>query len=130
MPGAAVLQPEARAALSGWLNQVPLIPSAAHDTAAAARGRALFASTSVDCARRHAAESLRSSGIYDVGTGGLFEVPSLRGDGLQLPLLHNGCADTLEKRFDPDCGGGDQHGKTAQLSAREIADLVAHLGSL
>ena len=65
-----------------------------------------------------------------MGTGGLFEVPSLRGVGLRLPLLHNGCADTLEKRFDPDCGGGDQHGSTSQLGASEIADLVAYLGSL
>ena len=65
-----------------------------------------------------------------MGTGGLFEVPSLRGVGLRLPLLHNGCADTLEERFDPACGGGDQHGTTSQLSATEIADLVAYLGSL
>lgn len=127
---AAVLLPEARAALSGWLSQVPLIPTAAHDAEAAARGRALFASTSVDCARCHAGESMSSSGAYDVGTGGLFEVPSLRGAALRLPLLHDGCADTLEKRFDPACGGGDQHGNTSQLSASDIADLVAYLGSL
>jgi mono/diheme cytochrome c family protein len=125
-----LLPPEARAALSGWLNQVPLIVTAAHDVAAAERGRALFASTGVDCVRCHAGESLRSSGAYDVGTGGLFEVPSLRGVGLRLPLLHNGCADTLEKRFEPGCGGGDQHGKTSQLSASELADMVSYLGSL
>jgi len=127
---AAVLEPEARAALSSWLAHVPVIPTVAHDTAAAARGRALFTSAGVDCVRCHAGESLRSSGAYDVGTGGLFEVPSLRGLGLRLPLLHNGCADTLEKRFDPACGGGDRHGTTSQLSASELADLVAYLGSL
>lgn len=57
-------------------------------------------------------------------------MPSLRGVALRLPLLHNGCADTLEKRFDPSCGGGDMHGTTSQLSASELKDLVAYLGSL
>jgi mono/diheme cytochrome c family protein len=128
--GGTQLGADARAALGAWLDRLPLVPSEAGDAAAAARGRALFESAAVGCSSCHAGEALRSAGSQDVGTGGSFEVPSLHGVSLRLPLMHNGCADTLERRFDPACGGGDKHGKTSQLSAAQIADLIAYLESL
>jgi cytochrome c peroxidase len=64
-----------------------------------------------------------------VGTGGVFQVPSLVGIAYRAPFLHTGCAQTLRDRFAPACGG-DQHGQTAQLSDAEIDDLVAYLESL
>jgi mono/diheme cytochrome c family protein len=127
---ARVLPPKARAALAGWLDAVPLVPSAGHDADAVARGLSLFSSAEVGCTTCHAGPALRAPGVYDVGTGGTFKVPSLHGVALRLPLLHNGCADTIAKRFDPECGGGDKHGTTSQLSSSQIADLVAYLGSL
>ena len=43
--------------------------------------------------------------------------------------MHDGCASTLRDRF-AACGGGDEHGRTSQLRADEIDDLVAYLESL
>ena len=64
---------------------------------------------------------------HDVGTGGLFQAPSLVGVGARLPLMHDGCAATIRDRFDPTCGG-DAHGPA--LSAAEIELLVEHLSTL
>jgi mono/diheme cytochrome c family protein len=127
---AQVLPVDARAALTAWLDALPLVPVSSATSAAATRGQALFAAPDVGCASCHAGESLRSSGMHDVGTGGSFKVPSLHGLSLRLPLLHNGCADTLEKRFEPSCGGGDKHGTTSQLTPDQLADLTAYLRSL
>ena len=67
----------------------------------------------------------------DVGTGKAFQVPSLLGVAQRTPLMHDGCAATLEARFtDTACGGGDKHGVTSHLFADEIADLVAYLETL
>jgi hypothetical protein len=126
---APVLQSGARAALADWLDAVPIVPSSAADAAGAERGRTLFASSAVGCATCHAGDTLRSAGMHDVGTGGAFKVPSLHGISLRLPLMHDGCADTLEKRFDPSCGG-DKHGNTSQLTPTQLADLTAYLRSL
>ncbi|HKO95150.1 MAG TPA: cytochrome-c peroxidase, partial [Polyangiaceae bacterium] len=66
----------------------------------------------------------------DVGTGGSFQVPGLLGLALRPPYMHSGCAKTLLERFQPECGGGDAHGKTSQLSEAQKLDLVAYLSSL
>jgi hypothetical protein len=66
----------------------------------------------------------------DVGTGGLFQVPSLRGVGARAPFMHTGCAKTLADRFNPACGGGDKHGVTSGLTTSQIADLVAYMETL
>jgi mono/diheme cytochrome c family protein len=127
--GAAVLNADARLALGVWLNALPLVPSEPGEPNAVARGRVLFEASEVGCSSCHAGSDLRSTGTYDVGTGGHFKVPSLRGVALRLPVMHTGCADTLKTRFDPACGG-DKHGTTAQLAPAQIDDLVAYLSSL
>jgi hypothetical protein len=43
--------------------------------------------------------------------------------------MHDGCADTLDDRFDPACGGAD-HGNIDSLTDAERADLSAYLGSI
>jgi cytochrome c553 len=49
----------------------------------------------------------------------------------RTPLMHDGCASTLVERFtNAACGGGDNHGKTSQLSEEEIRDLSAYLETL
>ena len=127
--GAAPLSQEARSALGAWLDALPLLPAEPREAAAVARGCALFESTEVGCSSCHAGEALRADTRHDVGTGGTFKVPSLRGVSLRLPLMHTGCADSLQERFDPACGGAS-HGATQQLDQSQLADLIAYLSSL
>ena len=56
-------------------------------------------------------------------------LPRLAGLSMRLPLMHDGCAQTLRDRFDPHCGG-TSHGSTANLSEAELDALVAYLGTL
>jgi len=44
--------------------------------------------------------------------------------------MHDGCGETLTERFTGACGGGDLHGKTAQLDPVQLADLVMYLETL
>jgi len=104
-------------------------PSPARDAEAAARGKQLFEGSVTDCTTCHSGPRLTNGGMFDVGTGGVFQVPSLRGVALRAPYLHDGCAATLQDRFGP-CGGGDKHGNTSQLTAEEISDLVVYLETL
>ncbi|MBS2019835.1 MAG: c-type cytochrome [Deltaproteobacteria bacterium] len=115
--------------LQQWLFALPppqATPSKGAD--AIARGKALFESAGVGCASCHAGAKLASPASADVGTGGVFQVPSLVGVGARAPYLHDGCARTLHERFGR-CGS-DMHGKTSQLSGADIDDLVAYLESL
>jgi cytochrome c peroxidase len=100
------------------------------DPDAVARGQALFNdSQNVGCVSCHAGTLLTDNATVDVGTGGQFQVPSLRGVVWRAPYLHDGRAPTLADRF-ADSGGGDQHGLTSKLGADQISDLVAYLQTL
>jgi hypothetical protein len=71
---------------------------------------------------------LTNNQSFAVGTGGEFQVPPLVNLAYRAPYMHNGCAPTLMARFtDASCGGGDTHGRTAQLSTDQLADLIAYL---
>ena len=94
----------------------------------AARGEALFESSTTRCATCHSGEKFTNNATVDVGTGGSFQVPSLVGVSARTPLLHSGCAKTLEDRFSTCATEG--HGGTTCLTAPEVADLVAHLKTL
>jgi hypothetical protein len=127
----ADLGDDQEAALARWLAAIPSIPhSTPDDRAAVDRGRYLFADDTVGCMKCHAGETLTNHEMHDVGTGHPFKVPSLRGVEWRAPFLHDGCAVTLEARFQPACGGGDKHGTTSQLSNDQISDLVAFLNTL
>ncbi len=121
--------------LSHWMFavQAPAPIRAAND-AAALRGEALFHSREVGCGNCHNGPKLTNNGTVDVGTGELgqgFQVPSLVAIGYRAPFIHTGCAETLRARFDnPECGGGDAHGKTSQLDDEQLDDLVAYLETL
>ncbi len=118
--------------LESWLDALPVPPHTPRDEAAARRGAALFASAEVGCGDCHVGSQGTDGRTVDVGTGGAFQVPRLAGVGLRTPLMHSGCAATLRDRLtgEPACTGGDAHGRTSQLSAAEIDDLVAYLSSL
>jgi mono/diheme cytochrome c family protein len=130
MGGGLPSEPQMRA-FGRWLDTMPMpVPSLPADAVAAERGRVLFESAQVGCATCHSGAKLTNNESYDVGTGGVFQVPSLVGLAARPPYLHTGCAATLRDRFDPACGGGDQHGLTQALTPAEIDDLVAYLETL
>ena len=116
-------------AVAGWLDALPH-PAGELDDAAAVRGMALFADPEVGCSSCHAGAALTSPDNRDVGTGGAYQVPSLRGVRQRPPYFHDGCAATLEDVVDGACETLDEHGRTSSLAATERADLAAYLRSL
>jgi mono/diheme cytochrome c family protein len=131
MSGPALASDQVDAAFS-WINRQPRVPVAPpSDPQAAARGRAIFQDgTRTACSTCHAGDKLTNNQTVDVGTGGLFQVPSLVGVSARPPFMHDGCAKTLADRFTPTCGGGDRHGVTSTLSPAQLADLIAYLETL
>ena len=112
--------------------------------ASSERGRAIFNRPDVGCTSCHPAPlytdstlSVRPFTLHDVGTGTspeeqvgtAFDTPSLRGVWATAPYLHDGSAPTLRDVLTTN-NPKDRHGKTSQLSATEIDDLVNFLLSL
>jgi cytochrome c553 len=126
------LTPDQTDSVLTWIDHQPRpVKAAPVDAAAVERGRAVFDDTSkAGCVTCHAGPQLTNSKTMDVGTGGAFQVPSLVGLANHPPYLHNGCAQTLQDRFSPACGGGDKHGVTSRLGASEISDLISYLETL
>jgi cytochrome c len=117
------------AAASRWIDGIPARPTRApKDAAAVARGQTLFEGAA-QCTLCHNGAALTNNATLDVGTGGAFQVPSLRGVAWRAPYLHDGSAPTLADRFGAQ-GGGDKHGKTSKLTPDEISDLIAYLQTL
>ncbi len=117
-------------ALLDWMDTIPALPATpVVDTDAVTRGQALFHDATVGCATCHNGARLSNNATVNVGTGGDFQVPTLRGLAYRAPFLHDGTAATLKERFDPK-GGGDLHGTTSQLNPGQINDLVAYLETL
>lgn len=130
-----VRQSDARIeALSAWLFSLqPPPPAREASDPAVARGEAIFHDPDVGCAGCHAGPKLTDNRTVDVATtedGSQLQVPSLVGIAHRAPFMHDGCAETLRERFDPQCGGGDAHGHTSNLDESRITDLVAYLESL
>jgi mono/diheme cytochrome c family protein len=129
--GGQPLSPEQVYSVGTWLDAQAVHPrSAARDTEAVERGRALFNDSTVGCAGCHSGPRLSNDQLVDVGTGKRFKVPTLLELAGRAPYMHTGCAATLRDRFKPECGGGDRHGQTSQLSTAQIDDLVAYLETL
>jgi mono/diheme cytochrome c family protein len=128
--GGFAVKDEYAVALGRWIDRQPALRLPAGDAAAVARGKELFHASETQCASCHSGDAMTNNQSADVGTGALLQVPSLRGLGLRAPFMHDGCAKTLEERFTPDCGGGDKHGRTSQLSSEQIGDLTAYLRTL
>jgi hypothetical protein len=117
------------AALADWLDTIPAeAPADGLDAARVERGRLLFEGEKVACAHCHSGPNFTDGLLHNVGSGGDFITPSLRGVALRTPLMHDGCAKTLHARF--GACGGTQHGDVSELSATELDDLVTFLRSL
>ncbi len=131
MSGPQLLDDQIEATLS-WVHLQPRIArSPGSDPAAVDRGRILFNDPAqAACATCHAGERLTDNRSVDVGTGGVFQVPSLVGIANHDPFMHTGCAKTLADRFSPACGGGDKHGVTSKLTPGQLSDLVSFLETL
>src|SRR5262249_3048209 len=122
----------------------PHIPAPGQLSAAARRGKALFFSDAVGCAKCHSGPYYTDSSLkkpfnlHDVGTGGddpaekmgpKYDTPTLLGVYRNAPYLHHGKAATLRDVL-TTCNKGDRHGKTSHLKESEIDDVVAFLQSL
>jgi DNA-binding beta-propeller fold protein YncE len=118
------------AALTGYLRSLSAATRSipAEETAAVARGRAVFRSQG--CATCHAPPSYTMTGRYDVGLADeagnrKFNPPSLRGVGRRGPFLHDGRAATLDAVFLEH-----RHPRDAEMTPEEVTDLAAFLRSL
>lgn len=91
-------------------------------------GKRLFDSEETGCAGCHGGSKFTNNSSVDVGTGAghALQVPSLVGIAYRAPFIHNGCAQILRDRFDPDCGG-DEHGDTAWLNDTQLDALIAYM---
>ncbi|MGA7120533.1 MAG: c-type cytochrome [Polyangiaceae bacterium] len=122
-----VLAPDQVSALQSWLEQLPPPKRPAGDSAAIARGQALFQGEAA-CASCHSGPSYTNNATVDVGTGARLQVPPLVGVGARLPIMHDGCAKTLADRF--GACATPTHGQTTNLTGSQIGDLVAFMNSL
>ncbi len=122
----------------------PHIPARGKLSAAAERGKQLFFSDEVGCAKCHSGPYYTDSNLkkpynlHDVGTGTedpsekmgpLYDTPTLIGVYRTAPYLHHGKAKTLLDVL-TTCNKQDNHGKTSHLKPNELDDLVAFLRSL
>ena len=125
------------AAFGDWLNSIQRYPASPTGTQEQiAHGQQIFTSADAGCTGCHNGKHFTNNQNASVGTGvtgQTFQVPTLLGVAARAPYMHDGCAKTLEDRFDPaqaGCNGGENHGHTSQLSASDIADLIAYLETL
>ncbi len=103
-------------------------PARADQRVSVERGRSVFEGEA-GCARCHRGDTLQDGGKHDVGTGGAFDTPSLRGVGRRSPLMHDGRAANLAQLL--QLHRPAKPGTTAQtLSHEGTTDLMTYLGSL
>lgn len=103
---------------------------------AAKRGKKLFNKPAVGCASCHPAGLTTDLQSYEVGTAGQFDKPGDAFDTPTLvevwrtaPYLHDGSAATIRDVLTTH-NRRDMHGKTSQLSERQINDLIEYVLSL
>jgi YVTN family beta-propeller protein len=122
----------------------PHLPAPGKLSPEAERGKALFFSDEVGCAKCHGGPYYTDSSLkkpfnlHDVGTGGddptekmgpKYDTPTLLGVYRTAPYLHHGRAKTLMDVL-TTCNKEDRHGKTSHLKPEQLEDLVAFLKSL
>lgn len=131
MQGPTIASPRADD-LAGWIDQVDPVETSPTESTLVERGRQLFDDAIVACTSCHSGPDFSDHQMVQVRADDEpRKTPSLRGVGNRAPYMSDGCAETLMQRFtDPECGGGDMHGKTSQLSEQDVRALVAYLRTL
>jgi DNA-binding beta-propeller fold protein YncE len=120
------LEPAQVEALGNYLFALPAPPRLRSVLDVSPRGKDSFEKKCTVC---HSGSMLTNNQTLDVGTGGKFQVPSLVGVAWRGPWIHNGCANTLFERFNPDCGGL-HHAELGDLTDADKAYLVEYMESL
>lgn len=128
--GGVMPSQQAVLALGNWLDGIPSVTHVAQASPdLISRGEELFNGAAA-CSTCHVGVTLTNNTTVDVGTGGTFQVPSLRGVAERGPWMHDGCATTLKDRFtNPACGGA-AHGNLATLTDADFDALTAYLQTL
>jgi YVTN family beta-propeller protein len=124
------------AALEAYLLQLDfsdrVTEPAAELMPAIARGKSLFTGAA-GCSACHSGPKYTDRKLHSVGTESTgeaeFDTPALLRISTTAPYLHDGRAATLEEVFTKHNVGG-LHGRAAELSAEQLADLVEYLKSL
>jgi YVTN family beta-propeller protein len=104
-------------------------------SAAAERGKKIFAGAQANCTQCHSGEFFTDGEIHDVGLGSDkdhyrgFNTPSLLNCYAKVRYLHDGRARTLEDVLSKHHAPSKVSG-TKDLSAEQLSDLVAYLKSL
>jgi hypothetical protein len=128
--------PEAdAAAIDAWLKSLSPLPSPSlaqgRLSPAAQRGRRLFESDRVGCARCHPAPLYTDRKTHDVGSRGemddrtAFDTPTLVEAWRTAPYMHDGHYPTIHQLLTDG-----KHGRAHTLSPAELADLVQFVLSL
>ena len=112
----------------------PFVNKDGSPSAAAQRGKAIFAGEKAACATCHRGPHFTDGQMHDVGLGSArdrykgYNTPSLRGLYQRVKLLHDGRAETLAELLT----GSHAPEKVAgsRLSAEEVADLIEYLKTL
>lgn len=125
--GAERPKPATVAAVGNWLDTLPA-REARHTSSALTHklGRRTFIEAKCDTC--HAGEHLTNGTTVDVGTGGKFQVPTLKALRWRGPWMHDGCAKTLTERFTNPACGGRTHGET--VAPGRVPELVEYLMTL
>jgi hypothetical protein len=127
--GGVMPPPETIHDLSRFLDALPAPKAPTRDTPVdMIKGRAAFEKAGCDSC--HAGQLLTNAATMSVGTGGSFQVPSLRGLSRRAPYMHDGCAQTLSQRFDDLGCGGVTHGDVSGLTSDERDLMIGYLGQL
>jgi hypothetical protein len=125
----AELTPSQETSLRSFVGQLQPPGRPVASAADIALGQAAF--SQAGCDQCHVPSTAYTNDqMKDVGKG-LHKVPSLVGLVYTAPYMSDGCAATLEQRFDdPTCGGGAQHGDAASLTSAQRAALITFLKTL
>jgi mono/diheme cytochrome c family protein len=89
------------------------------------RGKALFEGKA-GCARCHSGEAMQDHSVHDVGTGGVFRTPSLRGFEFTGLFLHDGSKFDFQMIFEKPTDS-PRHGHFDKLTQQEKKDLIGFL---
>ncbi|MDX2014757.1 MAG: hypothetical protein SFW67_31455 [Myxococcaceae bacterium] len=127
--GGAMPDPVQVASLEAFLDGIPAPrPPTRATPVDMMKGQRAFAKAGCDSC--HGGAIFTRSNNADVGTGGAWQTPSLKGLALRGPWMHDGCATSLSQRFSDAACGGTRHGNVSMLTAVELDELVAYLGQL